>query len=269
MATATKNRTTDETSTLEPNFGDNGNVAPSNGKAKKPLPGEDKPIRLLIPKLNAKLMEVKIHGITPLICRAWDDKTKQQLADKAKGEKKAKSRDNVVPAEVFNAARYISTEGWDGVPASAFKAALVDAVACLDIPKTEFSMTLAKKSFFIMADGIDKAGGADLVRIYSDKPEMLERMLRTTTGMPYMSYRPLYRDWYAILRVEYNATRIDPQGVLNLLANAGYYVGVGEHRPSAPESKTGSSGRWEVMDPTERIPQFAASKAKRSKIGKS
>jgi hypothetical protein len=78
---------------------------------------------------------------------------------------------------------------------------------------------------------------------------MLKQMQRTTTGQPYMSYRPIYRDWWVTLVIEYNAARIDAQGVLNLVSNAGYFVGVGEHRPSAPKSKTGDNGRWELLDP--------------------
>jgi hypothetical protein len=223
------------------------NGTEDNGTEKKAKKSSAKPpIKLVIPELAVKIIEIRIGGIVPLIMRAWDDKTAQMLADKAKGVKAAKSRENVVPEDAFNAARYISTAGWDGVPAGAFKASLIDAVTCNNIPKADFNMTLGKKTFFIRADGVDKKSGRSLVRIYG-QPEMLEMMQRTTTGMPYMSYRPIYRKWSAILGIEYNAARIDAQGVMNLLSNAGYWVGVGEHRPSAPESKTGENGRWEVL----------------------
>lgn len=204
------------------------------------------PVKLVIPELSDKIMEVSIEGIAPLVIRAWDQKTAQQLADKAMGKKAAKSREAADPQAIFNGARYISTDGWDGVPAGAFKAALVDAVSCCDIPVRDFNMTLAKKTFFIIADGVCKVSGRDLVRIHG-KPERYEVMQPTMGGGPYMSYRPLYREWSCKLRVQYNATKIDAQGVLNLLSTAGYWVGVGEHRPSAKESRTGSFGRWKVL----------------------
>lgn len=210
----------------------------------KPL--EEKPIKLVVPELNVRVLEAEIRGISSLVIRSWDQKTSQQLAERAMGKKSGRSRENVDPDQTYNAARYISEEGWDGIPAGAFKAAIVDAVSCCDIPRNDFSMTLAKKTFFIIPDGICRSSGRDLVRIYGE-PERFDMMQPTSAGGPYMSYRPRYRKWSAKLRVQYNATKIDAQGVLNLIATAGYYVGVGEHRPSAKESKTGDSGRWEVV----------------------
>lgn len=206
-----------------------------------------KPVKLVIPELSVQVLQVTIRGITPLVIRAWDQKTMQQLGDKQKGVKTPRGRKAEDPNETFNNARYISTDGWDGIPASAFKAALVDAVSCLDLPKTEFSMTLAKKTFFIASEGVCRVSGRDLVRIHGKKPEVYSLMQPTSGGGPYMSYRPMYRDWECTLRIQYNGARIDGQGVLNLVANAGHFVGVGEHRPSAKESKTGTFGRFEIV----------------------
>ena len=206
----------------------------------------EKPIKLVIRELSVKTLDVSIRGISPLVIRAWDQKTAQQLADKARGIKAPRSRENVDPEAVWNGARYISLDGWDGIPCGAFRAALIDAVSCVDVPKTEFSMTQAKKTIFVLPDGIDKLSGRDLVRIYGT-PEKFAIMQPTSGGGPYMSYRPLYRQWSCKLRIQFNAARIDLQGVLNLTAIAGYFVGVGEHRPSAPESKTGTNGRWQIV----------------------
>lgn len=205
-------------------------------------------IKLSIPQLTVRTLEVEIVGISPLIIRAWDQKTQQELADKQSGKKNTKSRENKTPQEVFDGARYRAVEGdWDGIPATAFKAALVDAVSCLNISLRDFSMTVAKKCFFIKPQGIDKLSGRDLVRIYGT-PEIFAIMQPTSAGGPYMSYRPIYRDWRCQLAIEFNAAKIDAQGVMNLLANAGYFVGVGEHRPASKESKTGTSGRWKIAE---------------------
>jgi hypothetical protein len=209
-------------------------------------PAKSKVMKLVVPAPAVQRLEVELRGIAPLVIRAWDQKTIQILEGKATGEK-TRQRENVDPEAVFNGARYISIEGWDGIPASAFKAAIVDAVGCLDIPRNDFSMTLGKKSFFVQADGVCKLSGRDLVRIVGTEPTMFKLMQPTSGGGPYMSYRPMYKKWGCRLHVQYNATRIDAQGVLNLIANAGYWVGVGEHRPSSKESKTGTFGRFEIV----------------------
>jgi len=218
-----------------------------NGSRLTDSPPVNKPVKLVIPELAINAIEVTLKGISPLVIRAWDQKTMQQLADKAMGKKSAKSRANVDPDATFNGARYISTDGWDGIPSGAFKAAIVEAVSCGDIPRNDFSMTLAKKTFFIQSDGICGTSGRDLCKI-DGKVERYDLMQPTSGGGPYMSYRPMYRKWSINLVVQFNAARIDAQGVLNLIAMAGYFVGVGEHRPSAKESKTGTFGRWEVVE---------------------
>lgn len=220
-------------------------VAKDNGialsKEKK-----DKRTKLVIPELNVKMLQVRIRGISPLIIRAWDDKTAQQLADKAMGIKAPAARPNVDPEATWNAARYISTDGWDGIPCGAFRAAIIESIDCVDVPKNDFSMTRGKKTIFVLPDGIHPQSQRELVRIYG-KPECYALMQPTSGGGPYMSYRPRFNEWECRLRVQFNASRIDAQGVLNLVSIAGYFVGVGEHRPTAPDSKTGSSGRWEVI----------------------
>lgn len=229
---ATKTKAVNRIAALEPS---------ANGQ-----PAE-KSVKLVIPSPNTQTLEVWIEGISPLIIRAWDQKTAQMLADKQAGKGKAKGRKPEVANETFEAAKYYSTEGWEGIAAGSFKAALVDAVSCLDISRTDFSMTLAKKCFFILPDGVCRASGRDLVRIHG-KSERYDVMQPTSGGGPYMSFRPRYPKWKCRLRVQFNASKIDAQGVLNLLATAGYYCGVGEHRPSAKESRTGSSGRWKVLE---------------------
>ena len=215
---------------------------------KSPPVGRIPDVRFIIPRLNIQSLEITIEGITPLIVRAWDQKIKQQLADKQAGKKSAKSRVSQIPEEVFNGARYRDKEeGWDGIPASAFKGAMCGAVSCCNISKSDFSMKAAKQCFFIKTQGIDASSGRELVRIYGE-PEIFALMQPTSAGGPYMSYRPRYFPWRCILQIGYNACKIDGQGVINLLANAGQFVGVCEHRPSAPKSQTGTSGRWKIVE---------------------
>ena len=223
----------------------NGTAAPPHDT---PQPGKKAPKiaqPLHIPDVNLLGLEVELIGMTPLVVRAWDQKTMQQLEDKQKGIRQAKSREAAVPEEIFEGAKYYSTEGWEGFPAGGFRAALIEAIGCYNIPIREFNGKLGKKTFFIAADGKCRVSGRPLVRIYGES-EMFKCMQPTSGGGPYMSYRPRYNDWSVRLRIKYNAAKIDEQGVINLLSAAGHFVGVGEHRPSAKESLTGDNGRFTI-----------------------
>lgn len=209
-------------------------------------------VKLVIPQPKVQVLEISIRGIAPLVIRAWDQKTMQQLADKAKTGVTVRNREKVDPDETYNSARYVSPEGWDGFPAGGFRAAMIDAVSCVDIAVRDFNMTLAKKCLFVIPDGICKVSGRDLVRI-EGQSERFDLMQPTSGGGPYMSYRPIYRKWSATLKIQFNAARLNAQGVLNLVSLAGFWVGIGEHRPTSKESKTGSFGRWEVVPGDRRL----------------
>ena len=223
------------------------NLDRANGKATAvPVVVVEETIVIPAPKLET--IEVTLKGITPLVCRNWDEKAMNEMLQKHEGKVRAKARENKDPKREFNAARYIALEGWDGVPATAFKAALVSAVRCANIPKADLSLKLAKMSFFVATEGQDKVFGADLVRILDAKPEVYRKMCRTSTGAPYICFRPMYRQWRVKLRISYNAGIMDRQQVVNLIQLAGFFVGVGEHRPSSPQSETGNFGRWELEE---------------------
>lgn len=191
---------------------------------------------IIIPKPQIASITVGITGSSPLIMHAWSEKAKKMILDKQMGlpvpKKQPKS-----PEEDFNGARYISSEGWDGIPATAFKAAMVGACRQVD----SLNMTQAKRLFFIEAD--DKASG--LVRIYGE-PEMRQDMVRLETGVADIRFRPQYWPWRCAVTVRFLSSIIKHEQVLNLIMLAGLTEGVGEWRPSAPKSATGTYGLWEV-----------------------
>ena len=81
----------------------------------------------------------------------------QEAGSQSKGKKVREARDFNAD---YEAAKHISTEGWCGVPAGAFR------TACIDVCRlVGFKMTLAKLSIFIEPDGFDKIDGTPLVRL--------------------------------------------------------------------------------------------------------
>lgn len=211
-------------------------------------PSEPTPVTIQIPKLNILSIRLKVLGITPLIQCRFDEKVKQAMADKTEG-KAANKKSPKDPEAEWNAARWISTEGWDGIHAGGLRAAIIDAARSVD----GLTMTELKQAVFVKADGRSK-DGSPLVRIYGPKPEKFSNMCRTTTGVAYPRHRPMYKvgdewneGWGMILQLELNAHILSQEAAVNLVSLAGFTCGVGEWRPTSPKSKTGDNGRFKII----------------------
>ena len=188
--------------------------------------------------------EFVIKGIAPLVIHRFSAKIKAQMklkmeTGKAAGNKKnreAKSTD-----DLYQEARYIAAEGWDGFQASAIRNALISACRLVG-----FKMTLAKLSLFTEADGWDKLEPQiPLVRIIG-KPVKQEDMARVETGQPYVTVRAAYRDWSAKLKIRFDTDQFTLTDVTNLLARVGLQVGIGEGRPDSKNSAGMGWGLFEI-----------------------
>lgn len=202
------------------------------------------PAKIVIPRPDIQRLRVPIQGLTPLIVHAWSEKAKRQILDK---QRKIPSTGREIrdPERDYNDSRYIASRGWDGFPAVGFKASMVGA--CRQIPGSGLPMTLAKLLFFVEGDGQDEKNMDGLVKI-EGTPQMREDMVRLETGVADIRFRAMYMPWTATLQVRFNAGMVSAEQVVNLLMLAGSSVGIGEWRPSAPKSATGTFGLWEVEE---------------------
>ncbi len=211
----------------------------SNGEAAAPGT-TGAPEQVVIERIKPRIIQVEVVGVTPLVVCSWSDKAKRQMLDKqmkkARAAKEAKD-----PQADFMASRYISTDGWDGVPASGVKGCLVNACRAVD----GLPMTLAKRMMFVQSQG-QTAAGLGLVRVYGE-PEKHEAMVRIDNGgTADIRYRAMFRKWSIKLDIEFLSNVISPEQVLNLLELAGYVEGLCEHRPGSPKSNTGDWGRFRI-----------------------
>ena len=186
----------------------------------------------------------KIVGTSPYIQLRFSQKAiETMMAKHAAGsqanKKKAKeARD--FDAD-FEAAKHISTDGWCGIPASAFRNAMISACRLVG-----FKMTLAKLSTFIEADGFDKLDGVPLVRIYGDSHTYTAHT-RNATGVVDVRSRPMYRNWAAKLNVRYDMDQFKMADVLNLVSRVGMQVGIGAGRPDSKASAGCGFGLFRVV----------------------
>ena len=175
--------------------------------------------------------EFEIVGDAPLVQLRFSEKAMNAMKEKmeagstAKGKKVREKRDF---DDDFKQSIHVSTEGWYGVPAGAFRAAMISACRLVG-----FKMTLAKLSVFIEADGLDKVDGIPLVKIYGGEPEPNIMAVRNATGVADLRCRAMWKEWKIKLRIKYDEDQFSLQDVSNLLARVGQQVGIGEGRPDS------------------------------------
>lgn len=192
------------------------------------------PIRLR--RLEEGIIKVPIVGLTPLIPHKWSEKSLRQMRDKQYGAKVRAAREPKNPEEEAEDSCYWLSPGKPGMPAVAFKAAIVDATRFFD----GLTIVMSKQLFFVSGEGIEQLVAIDGV------PVIFESTPRNASGTPDLRYRMKIFPWSAILEISYLPQQIDPQSVVTLVDAAGR-GGVGDWRPSAPKSKTGIHGCWRVQ----------------------
>jgi hypothetical protein len=187
-----------------------------------------------------------IEGIAPLVIHRFSAKTKNQMKQKMETGKAASSKKNREAKntdDIYQEARYISTEGWDGFHAGAIRNALISACRLVG-----FKMTLAKMSIFVEADGWDKEEPQiPLIRIYG-KSQKQEDIARVETGQPYVTVRAAFHQWSAKIKIRWDGDQFTTEDVANLLSRVGLQVGIGEGRPDSKNSAGMGWGLFEVKN---------------------
>lgn len=135
----------------------------------------------------------------------------------------------------FRAAQHISTEGWPGIPASAFRNAMISACRLVG-----FKMTLAKLSLFTQADGFDSVDAVPLIKIHGT-PEPHIMHARNATGVCDIRVRAKFWPWSAEVKVSYDTDQFSVTDVSNLMQRVGQQVGIGEGRN---DSKMSAGMGW-------------------------
>ena len=188
-----------------------------------------------IPRPNFGYAAFNITGQDVLVQHRFSAKTKAQMKQKMETGKAAgskKNREAKSTDDIFNEARYVSKDGWDGFHAGAVRAALISACRLVG-----FKMTLAKMSIFVEADGYDKdEPQIPLIRILGTKATKQEDMARVETGQPYVTVRAAYHNWKAKIKIRFDVDQFTVEDVTNLLMRVGMQVGLGEGRPDSKNS---------------------------------
>jgi hypothetical protein len=228
---------------------------------------EDGKAAFVVPDLEIDELKVPIIGMTGLMTHAWSAKALKEIRDK-QGQKARQKKAKKEPYKEFIDSLYIF-EGpprWFGIPALAFKKAVVEACRF-----TGDVMTQTWGAFHVIEDGViaraqevelDLPDDAfevvlesvqEVCRIYGDKPRLREDTVRVGPQKTAdLRYRGYFQRWACIVRFQYNKRVISPEQLINLVRNAGFSNGVGEWRPS----RHGNMGRFRVATDLRELLDF-------------
>lgn len=208
--------------------------------------------------LDIRETTIRIVGDSPLIMHAWSEKAKRMMLEaqqgKAKGKKKAirnpvddfiqsaywlshkpeypDDASEEVCMEAFNKA--IMDGATFGFPVTAIKQAAISAAYRLGWVKNQMGL---RGAFFIEGDD------DGMVQIHSDVPTMREDMVKIGMGTADIRYRAQFNNWYADLKVSYNASGdISLSNIINAIEAGGYVCGLGEWRPE----RDGRNGMFHI-----------------------
>lgn len=187
-----------------------------------------------------------LRGAAPLMQARFSGKAMQQMKSKmleGSTSKKGKNRAARDFDQDFKEALHVSTEGWVGVPAAAFRNACIDVCRMVG-----FKMTHAKMSIFVEADGLDRVDGTPLVKLLAGEPERTEMPVRNATGVVDIRVRPMWREWSIRVRIRFDEDQFKLSDVANLLARAGLQVGIGEGRAFSRESNGTGCGFFTISN---------------------
>ncbi|PIU73828.1 hypothetical protein COS78_00275 [Candidatus Shapirobacteria bacterium CG06_land_8_20_14_3_00_40_12] len=194
---------------------------------------------------NFKNIRFKIKGTSPLVQNKFSTKARNMMMEKqkegstAKGKKKREAKNF---EKCFKESQHISTEGWNGIPAGAFRAAMISACRLV-----QFTMSRSKLSIFIVADGYDE-DGMGLIRITKGKPHMHICPVRIR-GTADIRARAMWdAGWEANLLIQHDADMLSSADITNLLRRAGLQVGICEGRPDSKDSVGMGWGTFDIIN---------------------
>jgi len=184
----------------------------------------------------ASRIRIALIGMTPLLCHnkkaaagsmEIDPETKRPRWTR-KGFQKERD-----PQREYEESLYPIPGGGFGFPAVAIKQAMASSVG------KDYGIPQRKVYQYVHIYGVE--GALDLVRLRG-LPKMHEAIVRQGRA-PAPRFRACFHEWSIDLEMEYDTKTFDAETIVNMLARAGLYVGIGDGRP---EKKGHNYGRFRV-----------------------
>ena len=218
--------------------------------------GDDLRSHMVVSAPRMGHLETLIRGNAPLVIHAFGAKARQEIKDKqmrGSTARKGKLREPKDFQRMYEEAKHISTEGWCGIPASAFRNACISACRMVG-----FQMVRAKCSIFTEADGFDRVDGTPLVKITKEEPHYAEHPVRLETGVVDIHARPMWDPgWEARPRIMFDLDQFTEQDIVNLMVRVGIQIGLCEGRPFSKNSAGCGWGTFDVPEVVSSVKKAA------------
>lgn len=204
-------------------------------------------VGVVIKAPNFSTAEFKIVGTSPYVQNKFSAKARQAMKEtqeagtQARSKRKREAKDFT---QCYEDAMHKMVDGGHGIPAPAFRNAMIDACRMVG-----FKMTHARCSVFVVADGFDADDATPLVRITKGEPQYLELAVRLETGVCDIRPRPMWEPgWEATVQIRFDTDQFSVSDVANLLLRAGEQVGIGEGRPFSKKSNGMGWGMFRLVE---------------------
>lgn len=224
---------------------------------------EETALQVDLRTLNIQSFQLKIVGDSPLICHAWSEKAKKMMLNKQQ-KKAATAKEIRCPLIEFADSLYWLTPKPDltgltneqageilaefipqskfGFPAVAFKSAALDAgyqqgALVRNSGTGDLSKPTARGAIRVLGEA-----GEGEYAVIEGTPTPREDIGRIGNNSVDLRYRAEFKDWQTKLQIQYNASVISPEQVINLFVLGGFANGVGDWRPA----KDGIFGTFHV-----------------------
>lgn len=216
---------------------------PTKAKALERPAGAVKSINITPPDFRTVALDIR--GTAPLVVNRFSAKAMEMIRRTQEAGSTAKSRKVREPKNfdaLFEDAKHVSTDGWEGFAASSIRNAGISACRTCG-----YVMTKAKLAFMVEADGLDRVDYSPLIRLTHGTAHQWVAPTRNATGVVDLRSRPMYPEWGATLRIRYDAGMFTEEDVVNLVVRIGMQVGIGEGRPDSANSAGLGYGLFEVV----------------------
>jgi hypothetical protein len=201
--------------------------AVDSGKAKRV---QDVFKEIKLPPLVTHNTILHLRAITPVISHRFTEKAKQEILDKKMGIAKGK-RPPCVPEQEFEDAKYKTRDGREGLPALAFKCAIVDAASYIE----GVTKVIIRGALFV------ESQEEVIPFTHFDECIMRSDVVRVGTNRAAdIRFRPMYVGWKIDVPVSFMPRVLSAEQLHHLALYAGFSVGICGWRPQ----KDGQYGRF-------------------------
>lgn len=199
-----------------------------------------------------KFVYARFHliGTSPLVVQRMSAKVKQQMVATQEEGSTSKTRKKREPKnfeKLYQDAKHISQEGWEGIHAAAIRSSMISVAIAAGAVKEA-----VKRAVIVIQEGMSEDGMTPLVRIHG-KSEMFLQGQANTNGSMDIRSRPKYEKWECYPIIRYDADVIRLEDVANLLIRAGMTAGIGEGRYASRKANGIGWGAWRVDEAIEQL----------------